>query len=111
MTDNIFFVLLSRGSAIGLYISIARGLRDKQLKITLVSPPTTKVEKILLTGSGLTVAIIGFSISATLFTYSGLQILSSSADLQTSLLLMIISIFIAVVTMGIASYVNPNPKE
>lgn len=111
MTENIFFALLNLGSAVGLYISIARGLRDKQLKITLISPPMTKVEKVVLTGRGLTVAIIGFGISATLFTYSGLNALSSYGDFGTSLLLMFISIPATIVTMRVASHINTKSKE
>lgn len=109
MTENIFFALLNLGSAVGLYIAIARGLRDKQLKITLISSPMTKVEKVILTGKGLTVAIIGFGISATLFTYSGINMLSSNLE-ETSLLLMLISIFLVVVTLGITSYVNTSSE-
>jgi hypothetical protein len=67
----------------------------------------TKVEKIILTGKGLTVAIIGFEISATLFIYSGINLLFSNLE-GTSLLLMLISIFLVVVTMVIASYVNTS---
>ncbi len=110
MTENIFFALLNLGFAIALYVAIARGLRDKQLKITFISSPMTKVEKIVLTGRGLTVAIIGFSVSAILFTYSGLNALSSHS-VGTSLLVMFFSIPTVVVTMGIASIVNPNSEE
>jgi len=105
MTQNMFFALFNLGGAVGLYIAIARGLRDKQLKITLISSPMTKVEKVILTGKGLTVAMIGFGMSATLFTFSGINLLTSNLE-GTSLLLMLISIFLAVVTMWISSYVN-----
>jgi hypothetical protein len=111
MTNQIIFVLFNLSVAIFLYISMARGLRDKQLKITLVSPPTTKVEKIVLTGRGLTVAIIGWGISAILLTYIGLNALFQYAYLGTNLFLTLISISLAVFTMVIASYVTPHPKE
>lgn len=111
MTNHIFFVLLNLSAAIFLYILIARGLKDKQLKITLVSPPTTKVEKIVLVGKGLIVAIIGWGISATLFIYTGLSALFSDANTEANLFTTFISLTLAGFTTVIASYVNEYPKE
>lgn len=46
MTNSIFFSLINLGGAIVLYILIVRGLKDKQLKITLITTGgVTKVEK------------------------------------------------------------------
>lgn len=106
------FVLFNLGGAIALSILIVRARKDKQLKITLItSGPMTKVEKIVLTGKGLTIAIIGWGISTLLFIFSGLRAFFSQGDLVTSFFITFTSIILAIVTMPIASYFTYKSKE
>jgi hypothetical protein len=105
------FGLFNLVIAIALFIVIDRARKDKQLKITLISGLVTKVEKIVLTGRGLTVAVIGFGMSATLFTFSGLSTLLAFIDLETCFLIMFVGGFLGVITMLIASYVTTHFEE
>jgi hypothetical protein len=112
MVSQLFFVLFNLGAAFAFSILIARARKDKQLKITLLtSGPVTKVEKIVLRGKGLTVAIIGWGISAILFTYSGLSAFFPQADMEASFFITFTSIFLAAITMLIASYVSTTMKD
>jgi hypothetical protein len=104
-----FFALINLGVAVAICISIARARRNMKLKMIMKSGP--KYDTIILTGRGLTVAVIGWGISAVLLTLSGLNALLFSWDLGTSYLLTFISGFLWVLTLGIASYVTPKSKE
>ncbi len=112
MSNQVFFGLINLGGAIALFILLARARKDRQLRITLItSGGVTKVEKVVLTGKGLTVAIIGWSFSAILFTYSGLSVFVLNTNIDTNLLLTLIGIILFVFTMLIASYVTIRSKE
>jgi len=112
MTSQLFLILFNLGAAVAFSILIARARKDKELKITLItSGPVTNVEKIVLTGKGLTIAIIGWGICAILFTFSGLSAFFPQANMELFLLITFISIILAAITMLIAGYVTANSKE
>ena len=112
MPNQMLFGLGNLGGAIAIFILIARARRDKQLEITLItSGGVTKVEKVVLTGKGLTVAIIGWAVSAILFTYSGLSVFVLNPNNDTNLLLTFAGGILFVFTMLIASYITTRSKE
>lgn len=112
MATSTLFGLFNLAGAIALCILIARARKNRQLRITLItSGPMTKVEKIVLKGNGLTIAMLGWGISAILFSFSGLNALLSQADSGVSFFVSFISAVLAIFIMPIASYFTPNSKE
>ena len=111
MTNQILLGLFDLGIAIALYISVGRARKDKQLKITLISGPMTTVRSIVLSGKGLTIAIIGWGVSAILLTFSGLSSLLLTQTWKYTFFITFISIFLVIITMIIASYFTSNPEE
>lgn len=71
----------------------------------------TKVEKVVLKGRGLTVAIVGWGSSAILFTFSGLSALFPYAGSGANLFITFIGCILATIIMPIANYVTIRSKE
>lgn len=111
MTSSIGFTLFNLGCAVLLYVLIFRAHKNKKLEITLISGPVTKVEKIVLTGKGLAVAIIGWAISAALFTFSGLRALDVHTNMEANTFMTFISLVIAIFTMLIAGYITTHNND
>src|SRR5690606_20558041 len=108
----ILFGLFNLGGAIFLCLLIAHARKNKQLKITLItSGPMTKVEKVVLKGRGLTVAIVGWGSSAILFTFSGLSALFPYAGSGANLFITFIGCILATIIMPIANYFTIRAKD
>lgn len=111
MTSSLGFTLFNLGIAVVLSILIYRAQKEKRLEITMISGPVTKVEKIVLTGRGITIASVGWGISAILFSFSGLGSLDTSANMGTYFFMTFMSGTLAIITMLVASYVTPHSKD
>lgn len=111
MTNSLGFTLFNLGAAVVLSALIYRAQKEKRLEITLISAPVTKVEKIVLTGRGLTVASIGWGISTVLYTFAGIIAFYPYTDMGTNLFITFISTAIAAIIMPIAGYVTTHSKD
>ena len=110
MANQIFSGLFNLILAIALGVSIYRARRDKQLKITFISDPMTKVEKSVITGRLLTVTTIIWGISAILLILSGLGILFSYIEMEIYHFMTITSFIVLFIAFLIMRFATPNSK-
>lgn len=107
MINQVFDGILYIGIAIALLTGIVRARKDKQLKITLIdSGSITKVQKVILKGKGLTIAITSFGIGVIVFAFIGISTILSLMSRQINGILTIISVFLLVLTLNIAAYIT-----